>query len=350
MWLRRMAAHEDERTTGSRMSSGPSIPAVWRIDVEPDQHQPRVGQGTWDGFVATVALVTDLRERLERRSGRVVHPTWLLRMDPDIERCFGHADFVVRRHAALFDQLAACNDPLGIHVHHYRWDVERGVAFSDHADSAWTTHCLAVAATTFENTFGSPALRASHGGYFLTEDLLDAAVQLGIEVDLTAEPGVPAKHSDPSLGAYATAPSTDFVACPRRPYFPSRRALGVPAPSRADSRPILIVPLTAYDYESALRPWYRQLARTLFKRPNVHLPLNPWKDWPSPQVYWDLVACAADEQPLSYFAFAMRTDAPSSRSYRRVRELLEHLPHHPICERLQFVDPLGPEIQALANW
>lgn len=331
------------------MGSGPPIPAVWRIDVEPDQHQPRAGQDAWDGFVATVALVSDVRRRLETRSGRVVRPTWLLRMDPDIERCFGHADFVVRRHTALFDQLTATNDPLGVHVHHYRWNAERGVAFSDHADSGWTTHCLTAAANAFRSTFGTPVLRSSHGGYFLTEDLLDTAVELGIEVDLTVEPGVPPKNSDPSLGAYATAPSTDFVECPRRPYYPSRRALGVPAPSRADSRPILIVPLTAYDYESALRPWYRQLIRTLLKRSDTHLPLNPWKYWPTPRVYWDLVARAADEQPVRYFAFAMRTDAPSAHSHQRVRELLEYLPHHPISERLHFVDPLGPEIQALAS-
>ncbi len=331
------------------VSSGPPIPAVWRIDVEPDQHQPRIGEGAWDGFVETVALVTELRERLERHSGHIAQPTWLLRMDPDIERCFGQADFVVRRHAALIDRLVAHGDPLGIHVHHYRWDVERGVAFSDYLDTAWTVHCLTVAANAFKDTFGTPTLRSSHGGYFLTDELLNAAVQLGIRVDLTVEPGLPPKTSDPSFGAYASAPSTDFGECPQRPYYPSRRALGVPAPSPADSRSILIVPMTAFDYESALRPWYRQLAHVLLKRPDIHSPLNPWKQWPSPRVYWDLVTRAADEQSARYFAFAMRTDAPRSRSYQRVRALLEHLPHHPICERLQFVDPLGPEIQALAN-
>jgi hypothetical protein len=35
--------------------------------------------------------------------------------------------------------------------------------------------------------------------------------------------------------------------------------------------------------------------------------------------------------------------------YRRVQALLEYLPNHPIAERLRFVDPLSPEIRALAK-
>jgi hypothetical protein len=215
------------------------IPAVWRIDVEPDEHQPEVRQKPWQGFVSTAALVEELREPLARRSGRAVHPTWFVRLDPDIERCFGQADFVVRRHSEVFDRLIGHKDPLGIHVHPHRWDEERSVAFSDHADDAWTTHCLTVAAETFAHCFGEPVRRSSQGGYFLTETI--------------------------------------------------------------------------------------------------------------PKIYWDLVAQAADDQPACYFAFAIRTDAPGSVTQERVRRLLEHLPNHPVAERLQFVDPLGPEIQALAT-
>jgi len=32
-----------------------------------------------------------------------------------------------------------------------------------------------------------------------------------------------------------------------------------------------------------------------------------------------------------------------------VKSLLEYLPHHPIARRLRFVDPLSPEIRALAR-
>jgi hypothetical protein len=57
---------------------------------------------------------------------------------------------------------------------------------------------------------------------------------------------------------------------------------------------------------------------------------------------------AADEQSPRYFAFAIRTDDPNSQLHRRVWELLDFLPRHPIARRLRFVDPLSPEIRALA--
>jgi aromatic ring-cleaving dioxygenase len=331
------------------MRSLTPIPTVLRIDIEPDEFQPEVGQKPWQGFVSMATLTEELRERLASRSGHAFHPTWFLRLDPDIERCFGRVDFVVHRHSNLFDRLVAHKDPLGIHVHPHRWDEKRSVAFSDHADNAWTTYCLTVAAEAFAHCFGEPVRRSSQGGYFLTETILDAAIAAGIKVDVTAEPGLAPKTADPSFGAYATAPSGDFRDCPRRPYYPSRDRFAVPSSSFADARPILIVPLTAYDYLTALQSWPRRFAKRLLGIRRPHFPLNPWKVWPSPKIYWDLVAQAADDQPACYFALAIRTDTPGSVTHERYRQLLEYLPNHPVAERLRFVDPLGPEIRALAT-
>jgi hypothetical protein len=331
------------------MSSSTPIPTVLRIDIEPDETQPEVGKKPWQGFVRIATLAEELRERLASRSGHAFHPTWFLRLDPDIERCFGQVDFVVHRHNDLFDRLIGHGDPLGIHVHPYRWDEKRSVAFSDHADNAWPSYCLTVAAEAFAHCFGEPALRSSQGGPFLTETLLDAEVAAGIKVDVTAEPGLAPATESPSFGAYATAPSGDFRDCPRRPYYPSRDRHAVPSSSCAESRPILIVPLTAYDYVTALQSWPRRFAKRLLGIRRLHFPLNPWKEWPSPKIYWDLVAQAADDQPACYFACAIRTDTPGSVTHERYRQLLEYLPNHPIAERLRFVDPLGPEIRALAT-
>ena len=325
------------------------IPAIWRIDVEPDDFRPVPNRTPWNGFVTMAALVERLRPCLADCSGAVVHPSWFLRLDPEIERCYGQADFVVTRYRGLMDQLRAHGDPLGIHVHYYRWDGERQVAYSDHADAGWTTHCINVAAEAFARCFGESVRRSSQGGYVLGDAIVEHAITLGIEVDVTVEPGLPARTADPSFGAYATAPSSDFRHFPRRPYYPSRSAVGTPAPSRADRRPLLIVPLTAYDYHLALAPWSRRMAKRLMRRPRHHLPLNPWKTWPDPRTYWDLVARAVEEGPARYVAFAIRTDAPDSRTHLQARALLEYLPRHSIARRLRFIDPLSPEILALAN-
>lgn len=292
------------------------------------------------------ALVRVLRQRLADRSGVAGHPTWLLRLDPEIERSYGRADFVVNRYRGLVDELRAHGDPFGIHVHYYRWDDCKQVVYSDHADVGWINHCFDVAANTFERWFGEPVRRSSQGGYFLHDAVVDRAVAAGIEVDVTAEPGLPASSDDVSFGGYATAPSPDFRDFPRRPYYPSNTAVGTPASSSETARPILIVPLTAYDYRT---PWHRRLAKRVLRRPRHHLPLNPFKPWSHPRIYWDLVERAADEGPARYIAFAVRTDAADSANHHRARTLLEYLPSHPIAQRLRFVDPLSPEIRALAN-
>jgi hypothetical protein len=324
------------------------IPAIWRIDVEPDDFQPGSGLPPWTGFLAAADLVDGLRDRLAARSGTAPHPTWFLRLDPDIERCYARSDFVVDRYRDRIDRLRAHGDPLGIHVHYYRWDEERRVSYSDHADTTWTVRCLETAARTFAHSFGEPPRRASHGGYFVTDALVDRAIALGIEVDVTPEPGRYPQRENVTFGDYTTAPSTDFRHYPRRPYYPSRAALDVPARSAEDARRMLMVPLTAYDYRRAFSPWYRRLAKTALARPYRHAPLNPWKEWPTPDAFWDLVARAADEGPACYVALAIRTDPPGSAGYRMARAVLDHLPSHPISRRLRFVDPLSSEIRSLA--
>ena len=324
------------------------IPAILRIDIEPDHFQPGSGRPPWTGFVAMLDLVERLRESLADRAGAAMHPTWFLRLDPDIERCYGRSDFVVHQYGKQFDQLRAQGDQFGIHVHYYRWDEERSVPFSDHADTGWTNHCLEVAAHTFERCFGELPRRSSQGAYFVTDAVVDRAIALGIEVDVTPEPGFGSVREGVTFGAYATAPSTDFRHYPRRPYYPSRANLGSPANSADDARAMLMVPLTSYDYNRAFGPWHKRLAKRILGWPYQHLPLNPWEEWPSPAKFWDLVARAADEGPARYAAFAIRTDAAGSEKHLRFRALLDHLPYHPISRRLRFVDPLSPEIRALA--
>jgi hypothetical protein len=332
-----------------RKSQMKPIPAIWRIDVEPDEIPSSSDCFSWNGFIAMDGLVKQLRQLLEDRSGCAVHPTWLLRLDPEIGRSFGQVDFVVARYRGLVDEIIAHGDPLGIHVHYYRWDEQRQIGYSDHADVAWIAHCFNVAAKTFERCFGEPVRRASQGGYFLHDAVVDCAIAAGVEVDVTAEPGLGPLSDDRSFGAYATAPSPDFRNYPRRPYYPSRDALDAPASSSAAARPMMIVPLTAYDYQTALTPWHRRIAKRVVRRPRQHLPLNPFKTWSDPKTYWDLVERAADEGPARYIAFAVRTDAPGSRTHRIVQALLEYLPSHPIARRLRFVDPLSSEIRALAS-
>lgn len=316
------------------------VPAFLCIDVEHDAFEPVPGDGPWEGFAAAVRLIERLREPLGDRSGQAPHPTWFLRTDPIVGRCFGRTDYVVHRHPDLVERLRSRGAPFGIHVHALPWDEERGIGYSDYADPTWGAHCVEVAAGAFARSFGESPRRCRHGAYFFSESVVDATVKAGIRVDLTPEPGVEAMESEPSFGRGATAPSTDFRACPCHPYRPSRDNAQVPAAAGEEARPLVVIPVTAYDYRSALRPLRRRIVDRLLGRRRPALPLNPWKPWPDPGTFWDLAARAVDEGPVPYLALAIRSDPPRSAPQERVQRLLEHLPRHPIASRLAFVDPL----------
>jgi len=329
------------------MASSAPIPTVLRIDVEPDEHQPSPGGRPWNGFLAMFDMIETLRRRLSEATSHPVCPTWLIRLDPDVERAFGRTDFPIRRHHDLFDRILKHSNVLGIHVHVLRWNAEKAVVFSDYADETWAAECLQVAASTFQNCFGHPPQVMSFGGFFMCDSVLDVAVDLRIRADVTVEPGLSPIHDNVSFGAYSTAPSADFVRCPRLPYYPSRRAFDMPATSVDDVRPLLMVPLISGDTSPILKRLYRRFVSR--EPPKYYEPLNPWKLWPSPQRFWDLAWRAADELPAPYLAFALRTDAPNTDSHRRVRELFEYLPRHPIAKRIRIVDPLSWEVESLAG-
>lgn len=315
------------------------IPAFLCIDAEPDESSPGIAPLPWTGFERIVAFFDQLRARLAEQSGLVPHPTWCFRMDPAIETCFGRSDFVVERHRASVERIVDAGDHLAIHVHPHRWDPVESHVYSDHTNEAWAVHCVRVAAETFERTFGQRVQRASMGGRFIPEHVVDALVEVGVEVDLSVEPELAPIADDRTYGHHTTEPSTDFRGYPRYPYRVSTRGLGLVATSEADARPLVEIPRTTFDTEWALASLRRRIGMTV-RRERTIRSLNLWESWPSPSVYWDLVERAADESIIPFVALTFRSDPFSRPSNQTVRTLLDALPDHPVAKRLRFIDPL----------
>ena len=144
------------------------IPAIFRIDIEPNEHlQPEAGDDMqeWSGFVDTVEMVETLRGPLADIAGAAFNPNWFVRFDPEIERRYGRADAAFFLHREQFDKLAARQDPIGIHVHLHRWDCEKNVTFSDYGSSAWANYCLEFSSDVYAKCFDQPVRRTSQGGY-----------------------------------------------------------------------------------------------------------------------------------------------------------------------------------------
>ena len=311
------------------MADSHLIPAAWCIDVEPDETEPCADGGPWRGFEATAALIDAVRPRLEDRSGRPVVTTWLFRMDPMIEQVYGRPDFAVARHRDLVDKLVARGDGLGIHVHPYRWDGRAERWYSDHSDPEWMRTCFALAVDTFRDCFGVAPTTLRMGGYTLERNTIDLAVAHGLRVDLTVEPGLPPIVAEPSYGARATAPSTDFRTFPR---------------SRSVSRQLCLIPLSAADIWSPFRSRARTFASRIVRRGPRHLPLSPWRSWPSAAAYWDLMSASTRDLSDPHVAFAIRTFPSECAAARNTALVMRGLSEHALADRLEFVDPraLGP--------
>jgi hypothetical protein len=324
-----------------------AIPTVLRIDIEPDDFINDGKVKDWNGFVGYSIMIDKLRKQMHDLTGIPFTINWHLRCDPDIERLYGRADYAAIRHEDIFDRLISSKDEIGIHIHDHRWDEKNQQIYSDFSDKEWMNHCLRSSFETFTACFNKKPKFSSTGGYFLSDERLKTLAELGIEVDTTPEPGLRATI-DISQGEYATEPSPDYTHFPRKPYYPSLQGMHIPSMSDDDMHKVLLVPLTSFDYFRAQESWPRRMAKKIIgKKATNHRPLSPWRDWPSPKVYWDYVEQAMNEQANPYFATALRTSSPDSIGFKRVMNLLEYLPSHPIAKRLHFVDAAGPEIRDL---
>jgi len=302
------------------------IPALWCIDVEPDRTEPSPGDDAWTGFVDAVRLADDVSARLEARTGRPVRVTWTFRMDPAIEQVYGRPDHIVAAYPQVIDRIRERGDATGVHIHPYRWDSGLGRWYTDHVDVAWTRRCFEVATGAYADAFGKPPRILRMGGYFLSDAVLDLAVEHGFEVDVSAEPGRPPVDDDPAThAAYANAPSTDFRSFPRERHQPGR--------------PILLIPLSSTDYRRRLQRGPRAMVRRIVRRERRPLPLSPWRKWPSVDTYWNLMSAAVRELAEPHVAFALRTLPSGDRGAHNQELVLRGLPEHRIARRLQFVDP-----------
>jgi hypothetical protein len=215
-------------------------PVVLCIDVEPD---PRVFDPThpvpWEGFERLRRHLPALRERLSAASGAPAAFSWMLRMDPQVEKTFGSPAWLAERYEETFAGFRAAGDELGLHTHVWRWEAERGDWIADFEDPAWGEYCVEMAFDAFEDAFGRPCTAHRGGDRFLSGAMLSVLERRAVTVDLTVEPGLPPDGAPD--GELARGKCPDYRRVPGRPYRTSPGRF--PAPDPGIGSGPLIVPL-----------------------------------------------------------------------------------------------------------
>lgn len=330
-----------------------AIPVVLDIDVEPDAHTfPPDDPSPWRGFERLKEDSAALRARLSALTGAPARLTWVMRIDPQIARGYGHPAWILDRHRDFFDRVRDIGDEVGVHPHAWRWSPGRGAWIADHGDPEWVDRCIEMSFEEYGARFGEPPRLHRFGSRFVSTRVLETAERLGARIDMTVEPGEPEEGPGRHRGEYWAGVIPDYGDVPREPYRPDPADFTRPATHgrRLWELPLSSGPLTLHPRRArrAVRAARHPLrtVRRLSRRGSYghgggdHRVLAMWRDWRSPRHFWNAVFESIRGVERPYLAFAIRSDTPVTPwAARRFDAIMSALDEDPRAERLVFTTP-----------
>lgn len=316
-------------------------PVVLCIDCEPDPRliDPRKAPDL-TGFEQTYEFFRRWRDHASEVTGAPVHLSWFIRMDAQIERCYGTTTAVVDRHPNLFDGMAEAGDAIGVHPHAFRWDDANDTWFGDFATASWLVENLDLSIDGFARTFGRPPELLRYGDGILSDEVVARAEAAGVRYDLTLEPGRRARPLA-EVGEWANELQPDWRRVPREPYLPDpsdyRHRL------RSGTRDIQMLPLTSGARWQGASPARRLAAirdHGLRHRNQGDLLYMALKGWHGRNSFDRVVERSLAAQARPYLAFAVRSDrAKHTARWRRIERCLFDLLALHDRHRLAFCTP-----------
>lgn len=315
------------------MSEPARIPVVVCIDVEPDPRAVDLkAPPPWLGFQQTYDLLQPFRDPLSLQSGNPARLSWYLRMDPQVQMAYGSASWGVESNAGLVDRLRSLGDEIGLHVHSWRFDTASGVWVSDYSNAEWIDECLALSFSAFMRTIGRNCRTFRFGDRWMDQRTFGRLEALGIEIDLTLEPGYgQGSFYTPSESFSGRLP--DFRQVPRRPYRPSAADYRIADPSRQQG--IVALPVTTAQVQPAL--WHRLYNRWVAQRPATDMSTALISLEPS---LFRTVVDDALEREHPHLVLPLRTGAAGVPKYAsRVEANLNWLSRRSDASRFAWVTP-----------
>jgi hypothetical protein len=312
------------------------IPVIVCLDVEPDEREvDSAVPKDWEGFEESLKYFSDLRPRLEDATGARASFSWFFRMDPQIEHTYGLSWWVVKRYGEAITQLKLAGDEMGLHAHAWRWDACMLKWVVDHGDQDWVNHCLHTSFEAYRAAFGRHCLSFRFGDRWMNDETMALLESLGVQFDLTVEPG---KTARPSLHRRElhTGSLPDYLAAPRWPYRPSRRDFRKHSP--AQGRGLWVVPLSTQQVLGRFAGLKRAaLAFGIFQRRYEACQLNLRLEGPLFQLMVNRLLARPGK---SYLAPVARTEigiCPADRA--NMERNVDFLLTHPLVSHFRFVRP-----------
>ena len=317
-----------------------TLPVAFSINVEPDRRAIGLDRPQVAGVDRLFEMIPGLRAQLSATAGSPARLTWLLRMDPQIDKAYGAPGWFATAYARQWDECRAAGDTLGVHPHAWRW--EDGW-ISDEGSTPWVVHCLQVGVDTFREAFGVTCEVHQFGNRFMSNALVRHLDEAGVRVDLTIEPGLAASRAlDPSETVTGWIPDTQLA--PYRAYRPSRDDFRVPDWSRTDG--VMLVPLTPGLAVSTQYKYGRLLPTATYETLVL---------WTEPKRFARMLQLHLRRPDVSHLSFTIRSDIgllPNmwARLERNVEEIGRQLAgRHRWCGALEMAELLEPALGAAAE-
>lgn len=320
-----------------RRSSVVKLPVILCLDVEPDPRElDTTDPGNWDGFESAFEFFNDLRPRLAAATGSPAKFNWFLRMDPQIEHVYGSASWVVQRYPNLIETLEHAGDEIGLHTHAWRWDEFTGTWVVDHGDQKWVEHCVRTSFLAYHESLGHPCRTFRFGDRWMNNEIMHLLESLGVEFDLTIEPGIRDKNQV-NKDEQVTGLLPDYVTAPRQPFQPSRKDFR----RNGDGNPLNLwsIPLSTGERliikKGTLGPIRRAVSRLRWR----HQPLTLNLAITNAEFKAILNHLLADAR-TTYLAPVVRTDAAWNPALKlKLKQNMETLVSGAALARFVFVKP-----------
>jgi len=302
--------------------TGEIAPLVIAVDIETDLRRPdRSGPEAWSGVEPLIARLEAWRPRLAAASGRPCRFAWFVALSAQTEALHGDCAWPLLHFCEAFERCRAAGDELGLHVHFWRPAPELpGGWVIDHEDRAWMAESIARSFRRFREVTGQSCRVFRFGDGWLDGWALDLIAALGAEIDLTLEPGWPARDGlvpdEPHRGGLA-----ETLGAPRAPY----RRIGVDFREAAarGGRPPWILPVATGRMCAGSTDAFTQL---LWGLPPAEL--TP------------LLDRCLDDPGLPLIVSVMRSDVGASAELsRRLEQVLAHLASRPDLARHPIMTP-----------
>ncbi len=307
------------------------------VDCEPDQRETTPGcPAPWAGFQGFYGYLSEQRPHLSARTGAPCRFSWFWRMDPQIELTYGRSDWAVRSYGRAIAETRESGDETGVHVHAWRWEPALRRWIADLADRDWVEHCVRLSLSQFKQSFGEPCRLFRFGDGWLDDPTVELIERLGIEVDLTLEPGW-AERPFLVASELSTGLIPDRRRIPRRPYHPSTSDFRKPD-RRGESR-LWMLPVSTGRIARRM-PRLSQFAAVKAWLAGPQSPLDQLNLGMEHEDFMTIFDQAVSTGARPYAAICVRTDVGSNDGLmQRVRQNLFGILEHRLAGSFVFTDP-----------